>query len=89
MNGQSDIAVWILGGVVTALGTLLWWSLRLWIKSIGLRFDKIMDKLVIIEKQNVGFEKDIHYLSSQISSHDKRLHDHGERLRDLEQTIKK
>jgi len=89
MTGQSDIAVWILGGVVSILGTALWWSIKIWIKGINEKFDKILTKLTLIEKQNVGFEKDIGHLASQINSHDKRLHDHGERLRSLEQNTKK
>jgi hypothetical protein len=84
MNGQSDIAVWILGGVVSILGTALWWSIKVWIKGINEKFDSILTKLTSIEKQNVGFEKDISHLALQINSHDKRLHDHGERIRSLE-----
>ena len=85
---SSDIAVWILGGVVSILGAILWWSFRIWVKGIHDKFDSILSKLNIIEKQNVGFEKDIQHLAGQINSHDKRLHDHGERIRSLEQDKK-
>lgn len=85
MKDYGDIATWILGAVVSLLGTALWWSIKIWVRGINEKFDSILTKLAIIEKQNVGFEKDLHYLSTQIGSHEKRLHDHGERIRTLEQ----
>ncbi len=85
MSEHQDIAVWVLTGVVGAMGVALWWSIRNWIKSINEKITEIMSELKVVGNKNVGFEKDISRLDRLYESHDKRMHDYSERIRDIEQ----
>jgi hypothetical protein len=84
MTQQPDVAIWILTAVVGALGMILWWSIRLWVKSITEKIAEMMAELKIVGKQNIGFEKDISRLDRSHDSHDKRMQDYSERIRNLE-----
>lgn len=84
MTQHPDIAVWILTSVVISLGMILWWSIRLWIKSINEKIAEMMKELKIVGNKNIGFEKDISRLDRSHDSHDKRMQDYSERIRDLE-----
>lgn len=83
---HPEVSNWVLSGVVIVLGTILWWSIRSWIKGIQKEFAEMKEQLTIIGKQNVGFEKDINRLDRAYESHDKRMHDYSERLREVEHT---
>jgi chromosome segregation ATPase len=76
--------IWILTGLVGVLIMGLWFSIKTWIKRINIRMDEIMNQLNIISKQNVGFEKDIMRMDNTLNSHDKRMHDYSDRIRELE-----
>ena len=84
MTQHPDIAVWVLTGVVSVLITILWWSIRGWIKGVNTRIAEILSSLQVMGNKNVGFEKDIARLDRASESHDKRMHDYSERIRDLE-----
>lgn len=81
---NDSTATWILTAVVAALGTVLWWSIRGWIKGVNTRITEILGSLQIMGNKNVGFEKDIARLDKSIDSHDKRMHDYSERIREME-----
>lgn len=85
MNEHPDIAVWALSGVVGVMAIVLWWSFRVWIKGINEKIAEMMTKLEVVGNKNIGFEKDISRLDRQYESHDRRMHDYSERLRELEQ----
>jgi hypothetical protein len=85
MSQHPDIAVWILTGVVSVMGLILWWSIRGWIKGINEEISKMRDELRTVGNKNVGFEKDIARIDDINRSHDKRMHDYSERIRELEQ----
>ena len=84
MNQHQDIVIWVLTGVITVLGTILWWSIRFWIRTMSEKISEIMVDLKIIGNKNVGFEKDIARIDRNHESHDKRMHDYSERIRELE-----
>ncbi len=84
MIPQNETATWILAAVVAVLGTVLWWSIRGWIKGVNTRIAEILSSLQVMGNKNIGFEKDISRLDKNIDSHDKRMHDYSERIRELE-----
>lgn len=91
----NDTATWILAAVVAALGVILWWSIRGWIKGVNDRIAEIMSSLQVMGNKNIGFEKDISRLDRTLEkevarldgahvSMDERMHDHSLRIRILE-----
>lgn len=85
MNHYADLAVWVLTAVVAAMGTILWWSIRNWIRGVNEKIAEIMAELKVVGNKNIGFEKDISRLEKLIDSHDKRLQGHSERMHEIEQ----
>ena len=85
MKEHPDIAIWILTAVVGLLGGIMWWSIRVWVKGINDKIAEMMTELRVIGNKNVGFEKDISRIDNNYNSHDRRMHDYSERIRDLEQ----
>lgn len=87
MTGVSaDLSNYILSGAVIVLGTIMWWSIRSWIKGVNKEISEMRDELRTVGNKNVGFEKDISRLDRQYDSVDKRMHDYSERIREIEQT---
>jgi peptidoglycan hydrolase CwlO-like protein len=84
---NTNIAIWILSLVVGAFGVILWFSIRTWIEKINEKISEIMAELKVVGNKNVGFEKDISRLDKMAESHDKRMHDYSERIRDIEQKV--
>jgi chromosome segregation ATPase len=85
MTQDPNTSVWILSAVVSVLGAGMWWSIRTWIKGVNEEISKMRDELRTVGNKNVGFEKDINKLDREHESHDKRMHDYSERIRELEQ----
>jgi hypothetical protein len=87
MTQHPDIIIWILTGVVGVLLAGLWFSIKKWIDGINRRIDDMMAQLIMISKQNVGFEKDIMRLDKSQNSQDERMRDHSYRIRDVENKL--
>lgn len=85
MSEHPDIAIWVLTAVVGVMAVILWWSFRIWIKGVTDKIAEMMTKLEVVGNKNIGFEKDIARMDANYQSHDKRMHDYSERMRDLEQ----
>jgi hypothetical protein len=86
MTQHPDIAVWVLTGVVAAMGLILWWSIRAWVKGINRQIAEIMQELKVVGNKNIGFEKDIARIDRYYDEQNKRFHDYSERMRGVEQT---
>lgn len=86
MIGTPDFSTWIQSLLIGAMGVILWWSIRSWIKGVNSQLSEMRDELRTVGNKNIGFEKDIQRIDRDYVGHENRLYDHSERLRTVEQT---
>lgn len=79
-----EIKVWILSGVIVALSGILWWLVRLGIKGIYARLDKMIEQNDETSKSLIKQDGKIVQLENRMATADKRLDDHAGRIRTLE-----
>lgn len=84
MNG-SDLAGWIQSAIIGGMGAMLWWSIKGWMKGVNEKLTTMSDEIRTLGNKNIGFEKDICRIDRDYENHEKRLHDHSERIRKVEQ----
>lgn len=85
MIGTAELSTWIQSLLIGTMGVILWWSIRSWIKGVNSQISEMRDELRTVGNKNIGFEKDIQRIDRDYVSHENRLHDHSERLREVEQ----
>jgi len=79
-----ETQVWILTALVGFFMTAGWWSVRKWIQSIDMKFDKLIEAVQKQSEANIRQSGDINSLSTRVFTSEQRLNDHSKRINKLE-----
>ncbi len=75
---------WITLGVITGGAAILFWALKGWVSGINLRFDNLIKEMRDLGKSIVAHDGRIQLLHERQDTHENRINNHSERLREIE-----
>lgn len=84
-----EFEIWIYRGLIGFVIMVLWYFIRRWSVKIDQKFDKIIDAVNKVGLRNEEQNGQIEILNRVQATHEKRLNDHSERLRNIEINQKK
>jgi len=77
---QVQLLIIALGGSVSTLGAVIWWSVNRIVKSLD-SVDESVQSLIISNNSN---QKDIENIKNDSKETKERLNNHSERMREIE-----